>query len=287
MPYVVSRENSIIALNKDGQRILSIFVDATDNRLTIRDLRSPMEPDINEGITRLSTFLAEHFGGKQIFILPDELKVHFQACGFSLDPTAHPASARLRVTTFANLSQIIYDRAKDAQLSTVDPVVLKTDNSENRAHIEALMKNSKFLVSKIAQYEMQGYEGFQLICEYSQPIALANQGRIVAFCRVTHLNGNDYYLGDTFVDETDFSSKAEGTAILYHRVSLLHPSGRILVIAPPDRVQEFEEAYGCEVVRGRDIMTKFALPGPDMTLVFEEEKERLLQNTLVRSFQPS
>jgi hypothetical protein len=88
MPYVVSRENSIIALNKDGQRILSIFVDATDNRLTIRDLRSPMESDINEGITRLSTFLAEHFGGKQIFIVPDELKVHFQARGFSLDPTA-------------------------------------------------------------------------------------------------------------------------------------------------------------------------------------------------------
>jgi len=287
MPYVVRRENSIISLTKNDRLILSIFVDTTDNRLTIRDFQSPIEPDINEGIILLNTFLAQCFGGKQIFIVPDELKPYFQACGFSLDPTANPASTRLRVTTFAKLSGIRYDQVKDAQLLTVDPAILKTDTPENRMNIEALMQNSKFLASKIAQYEMQGYEGFQLMCEYSHPIALAYRGRIVAFCRVTHLSGNDYYLGDTFVDETYFSSKAEGTEILYHRVSLLHPTGRILVIAPPDRVQEFEEAYGCEVVREGDILTRFAMPRPDMALVFEEEKERLITSVPMRSFQPS
>ena len=283
MLYLVSREYSLISLIKDDRLVLSIFVDATDNRLTIRDLKLPIEPDIHEGITLLSSFLAEHFGGKQIFIIPNELKVHFQACGFSLNPTANPASARLRVTTFENLSGVTYDSVKDVQLLTVDPVILKADTSENRANIEALMSNSKFLASKIAQYEMQGYEGFQLMCEYSAPIALAHEGRIVAFCRVTHLTGNDYYLGDTFVDETYFFSKAEGTAILYHRVSLLQPTGRILVIAPPDRVREFEEAYSCEVPIDSNILTKFALPGPDLALVFEEEKARSLQTTFGKS----
>ena len=269
MSYTITREGKLILLKDEGQKILtSIFVDATDNRLTI-DSIDPSTPE--EAIHDLVDYL-EGIGGKQIFIVPDDLKLHF--LGFTKDPALDPKSERLRETSFEKLGEIVPSAFEKSFHLVIGTDYFKHVSLDN---IEKLMQTSNFLATKLEQYKLQKYAGFQLMCTYSTPIALidSSSGEIKAYCRITHLSGNNYYLGDTFVDVDYFGDKAKGTALLYSSLAnakIFPEAARILLIVPPGRVDEFRY-YGCDVPK--DLITRFAAPGKALTEIFEEEVHQL------------
>lgn len=245
----------------------TFFVDATDNRITLKSIDDTLKLDEVRDLTRE---LELQLGAKRILIIPSKhVQGLFASCGYSADTAASPATDRFRETTTADLAKI-----------TVEPQEEKWDwvkgddlKKSRRTDVESLMDTSKFLASKIKDYQMQGYEGFQLMCQYSTPFGMKDKDKLHAFCRVVDLGNGNGYLCDTWVDEAKFGSKQAGTAMLYRFVGESLPNMRLLLIAPPERVEEFDTLYGCK--RSKDIMLKFGAPGHRLAKVFEEEVKNL------------
>ncbi len=263
--YNVLREGTEIILKKNNKEVLAkFFVDATDNRITVKsiDENTPLE-----AIGKLTVYLDENFGAKQIFILPKTMRQNFESFGFS-SAKSQP-EMRIRVTSFESLSGV--ETGRFPNLKFVDGDLIKNTSEEN---IKVLARDSNFLKSKIDQYEQQGYSGFQLMCDYSIPFGVTDESdKLVAFCRVTDLGSGNYYLGDTFVDEQVFGDKQKGTAYLYREIGNRYAAGSVLLIAPPERVIEFETQYGCKTPD--NVMFKFGAARPELQSIFLEEKERI------------
>lgn len=264
-------------------------MDATDNRLTIKsmDENTPLE-----AIQELTKYLDQTFGAKQIFVVPKTMQEKFKHCGFKfVDP--ENKNDRIRETSFESLANINSEQFLDLEFVHGD--VIKNTDKEN---ILDLMRKSKFLESKIKQYEMQEYNGFKLMCDYSMPFGVKDKsGKLVAFCRITDLGNGNYYLGDTFVDERAFGNKQKGTAYLYQQLGAeckaKFGGASVLLIAPPGmtddesqtRVNEFENTYGCKAPQ--NVLFKFGAAKPELENVFKDEKTRIekeLEKTSTQSF---
>jgi hypothetical protein len=272
--YKLERENDELRFLKNGQKIAQLFVDATDNRITLTSIDESLGLD---DIRNLTTELDNHFGAKQIFKIPDSLKSLFMKFHYYFDPTAQKSSERLRETTVNSLIKIDSECNMPEGCAFVSGKKLLDGVSQD--NINALMTQSKFLEAKIQQYQLQGYEGFQLMCHYSTPYGIKNkEGKLLAFCRITDLKNGEYYLSDTFVDENVFKTKAIGTAYLYKQVGhALHelfkqPNLRLLLIAPPFREEEFDKHYGCK--SPSHLAVKFGPAKPELQEVFNEEVKR-------------
>lgn len=265
------------------------LIDPTDNRITTISLDSHLDlRDIKE----LTQWLGKNFGGKQILTVPEKLKKYFIECGYSSSPIDNSATDRMRETFIQELRNI----HPSTNIALDNNIHINNDfNHIDSNQIKNLMENSGFLSPKIDQYLSQGLEGFKLMCQQSMPFGLQDiDGKLIAFCRVTDLKNGDYYLSDTFVDETAFGTKQSGTSYLYKIVgdqldqiikqnstnqeekSSQHSNARILLIAPPNRLEEFK-TYGCCLPN--DLLLKFNLPQKGFTLAFEKATAQIEHQT--------
>lgn len=268
--YSISRQGTDIKLKENDKEVAVVFVDATDNRLTLKSIDETVD---EAGITKLTAYLDLNFGAKQIFSVPPALQEKFKTCGFKFVEPENKMKDRLRETSFKSLSEISVSAEAFPGLECIHGESVKNTTEDN---IMTLAKGSNFLLSKITQYTEQGYPGFRLMCDYSHPFGVVDQkGKLVAFCRVTTLGNGNYYLSDTFVDESVFGTKPQGTAFLYKQVGNHYQTGDVFLIAPPDRVDEFDSQYGCHP--SQKAMFKFNAPKPELQQTFEEEKARIEQ----------
>jgi hypothetical protein len=278
--YKVERLGSTVFLKEAGKEVIEILVDATDSRLMIKSMG---EGVAKKGIKALVEYLGKKFGGKHIFCgVPESLQQHFIALGYTVDTQANPNTSRLRETFVNNLLNIKVEDYPD--LTFIQDKAIQEISEEN---VASLMEQSGFLPKKIEQYKLQGYEGFQLMCNYSQPFGIKNAlDELVAFCRVTDLGNGTFYLSDTFIDDREFEERSTGTAYLYQKVgeALGDPTSRVLLIVPPGREEEFDKNYACRPPQ--DVLVKFSPPQEELSQVFLEEKERLLATSPTLAQQP-
>lgn len=295
--FIIEQDGPHVSLLENQKEVAKIFIDATDNRLTLKKIDPTISP---EGIAKLLTYLDEKFGAKQFFIVPSGLVEPFEKHGFTCNKTCNvDSNFRLRESSIENFSKIKISLEKKMDFKNRCSFYTHTDFPNiSPENIEELMKDSKFLSSKIEQYKLQGYDGFKLMCQYSKPYGLYDNtnNRLVGFCRVTELDKkSNLYLSDTFVDESFFKNKEDGTAYLYNLVSLEFqrtlPGNNvsIFLIAPPNRVEEFEKSYGCippntaSQENSFKILSKFSSPKPGIQEVFEQEKLATEQNASLTS----
>jgi hypothetical protein len=101
--YNVKREGTKIKLRKNDKTVAVVFVDVTDNRVTLESLDHSVE---EAGIKKLTDYLDCNIGAKQIFIVPSEHQEKFKKCGFTFVDPANKMKERLRETSFSALSSI-------------------------------------------------------------------------------------------------------------------------------------------------------------------------------------
>lgn len=262
----IQRIGTKITLTENNFILATIVIDPTDNRLTVESMQESIS---SEAIKTLTTYLDEHFGGKQIFVVPTQTEAAFIENEF----TKANAASRVQTTSFEKLAAI-----KRQDFTSLQFVSGKDFNPIEK-DVLALTNASDFLPSKLQQYEIQGEPGIQLMCKFGTPYGIKDStGQLVAFCRATLLAENTFYLSDTLVNENTFGSKAAGTAYLYRQIGEQQKTGRVLLIAPPNRTEEFQKNYGCEIPN--DVLIKFRAPRPELEKVLNEEINSLNKLTL-------
>jgi hypothetical protein len=294
---------SIIS-TEDKANIVRAQIDSHDNRLTITHIQRNAAPNILEDAIKRLCEQLKKLGGKQIIIIANDsaqqhnvntkIQKYFEAQGFSTDTKANATTERLRTTV---VDDII--KAKELMFTEQpkDNLRLTTDKNEIKLYSEqilALMKKSGFSPQKIEDYTSKGIAGISLMYqdEHCTPMALINsKNELVGIFRFTALGNDTFYISDTFVnaDLEEFPKveglhpKASGTAYLYNQAFVylleqhkINKSSTILLIAPPDRVEEFDTQYRCrppntDTSSTSIILAKFSPAEKTLNAIFTEQ----------------
>jgi hypothetical protein len=283
------RNGTILELIQEGtpsQVLIRMIIDPTDNRL----VATKFNPQLTHAAAKYFTdYLATTFGGKQYLIVPQAMLNIFDGTGFIADPKAVQSTERVRNTDVTKLAGISASGMQNLRF-VVGRELIQSDEST----IMQLMLNSGFTKGLVDRYQERGMDGFKLMASSAHCFGLIDgTGKLVAFCRVTDLNPTNIgYLADTLVDDTFFDnnndlSKVKGTAILYKRVGeyLLANTAikQLLLIAPPGRVIEFEQNYGCTVPNRENdpvYLARFTPAQPELENVYKELHKDLIASRL-------
>ncbi len=294
LPYSVTLEDNgrltlFVSYKRQDERpiqkaIVTLLIDPMDNRITIENIHDIDALDDN-ATGYLVNYLDAHFGGKQIFILPNALQNKFKEHGFTNDPAKQPIIHRVCASTFNEFKNIAIPENIAALYITHSFITNADVEPKMREDVfQDLARNSGFLKTKIEQYSNQNFLGFRLMCQYSRVFALCDlkTNEIVAFCRITSLSNGNFYLSDTLVNPEYFEgNKALGTALLYKRVADCFPlENRVLLISPPDRAEEFK-TYGCQSIaaENQNIYIKFSSAKPGFEEIFKNACTQLLTSS--------
>ncbi len=307
--FKVIRNNGQIDIFMIGhsESLMTFTIDSHDNRITATRFSFDKlnENDQRQVVECICRVLKEKCGGKEFVIItnPEHIKYAalFSNTHFKMD--LRLIEGRIRLTSPEKLLTSLESTVINSEIQKIEDngeflFIVDKLLAKRHAELMNLAKISGFIESKIKDYEQKGVVGFEVMALSSVLMRLVNKkGELVAFYRVADLGNKVGYMCDTWVDEKFFGTKdkALGTAYIYKKaceVALNYRFDHLLLIAPKDRVDEFDKHFGCVLPQNSATNMPFILAGfdsakPELTNTYQEQADFVISRYKQKNLQPS